>query len=345
VLCTSPAAAQHEPDPSHTAPGSEPSPRERAKQLVEEGFRHFEQGDLAGACERFERSIAEHASAEGLLNAGICRDHAGDALGALEAFEAALVAAAEQPDPAVRAGYREDLPRRIAAVQPKICALTVQLPAGASALVDGQLALSPDQPVSLNAGAHRLEARAADGRSHARELSLTPGQRLHLDLRDSLAPLAPVAPPPAPTLGAVPGPGALAATPAGLDPGVVDPPSRFGAWPVALAGSAGAALLGALLAGRVSSGAMDDLDRICEPEPDPETDKRTCVGQKASDAVDRANDYALAADLLLLGGGVLAGTGLVLWLIDEADSPAATGVTQLGIDCALGCGLSAQGRF
>jgi Tfp pilus assembly protein PilF len=122
VLCTSPAAAQHEPDPSHTAPGSEPSPRERAKQLVEEGFRHFEQGDLAGACERFERSIAEHASAEGLLNAGICRDHAGDALGALEAFEAALVAAAEQPDPAVRAGYREDLPRRIAAVQPKICA-------------------------------------------------------------------------------------------------------------------------------------------------------------------------------------------------------------------------------
>ena len=103
--------------------------------------------------------------------------------------------------------------------------------------------------------------------------------------------------------------------------------------PWTLVGVGGAVLAGGIVTGLVAAHRASDLeddcpDHVCEED----------LSQR-----DQAHDTAVAADILMGTGLVLAGAG-VTWLILTKDDDASA--TSFSAACVLdGCGATLRGRF
>lgn len=182
-----------------------------------------------------------------------------------------------------------------------------------------------DDPTNLGlrAGAHTLTA-SAQGKSQTWEIVLTPGQQAEhrFDFAEP-APSSPVhtAPPPA-------------ATPA--DSGGASPLRVTG---FVTAGVGVAALLGGGITGLLSKQREDSAREQCAGNVCP---------SGAREDFDSAESFATLTNVLLIGGGVLAATGVTLILVGGSSSderPAAARLTLTPAPFAEGGGLWASGTF
>jgi hypothetical protein len=115
---------------------------------------------------------------------------------------------------------------------------------------------------------------------------------------------------------------------------------RLGPLPVALFGGGLALVVGGIVSGQVSSAKRDELRRGCTGV-DPDTGQRLC-GPDLAGTRQSMKDLALLADVAWIGGVLLAGAGVTVFLLDDgAEQPAG-----IAVGCFMGgCGLSTEGRF
>jgi hypothetical protein len=316
----------------------------RAESLFEEGLALQRLGQVEQACERFEASTVLAALPHALLQVGNCREP-DDPLGALASFESALDAAGKVTDSTRRQAYEGAAKKRIASLEARIPTLIVYPPPSPNVRVE-IAAATGGEPLAmtrfgearrLNPGKYKLTASAPGAEPYVLDLELKSEQRLELDI----PPLDPVkgeaaagkAEPASPTEPASP-----------MEPAApMSEPSeglRFGTGPVVLASAGGALILTSLITGRISSSARSELDQECSP-PDEVTGLRACDASLA-DTKSRVEDYALATDVLWIGGSLLAGAGITWFLLDQKDSESPA----IEAACSgVGCNLLMKGTF
>ena len=335
---------------SPPARAEEPSPeaRARAEEAFEAGLKSRQRGQHALACEQFEASVSEAGSPHGWLQVGSCRE-ATSLTGALEAFEAALEAARAVPDATRRSAYEVAARERIDQIERRVPSVTFRpspTPGTSVEVVAAghEAGVSVDRfdvPVRLNPGRYQVRVSAPGTRSHQIDIELHEAERREIELPaleplvvEEAVPPAPVPPEPVPT--AVPQTVPMDPEPITRDDGG----ARFGVWPYVLFGG-GVALVGAgVVMGQLAMNERDELRNNCGAL-DPSTGRRICPNDQAG-TKGRMEDYALAADLLWVGGALLAGTGVTLFVLDRtSETP-----TEVAAGCfELGCGLRASGSF
>jgi outer membrane biosynthesis protein TonB len=109
--------------------------------------------------------------------------------------------------------------------------------------------------------------------------------------------------------------------------------------PFILMGSGGAMVLGSIITGVMASSAQSELEDECP-------DKQCPADSDLEDTKSRGQTLAVVTDVLLFGGIAVAGTGLVLFLLEGAEEePAGEGVTA-GLACApTGCAGAVRVSF
>lgn len=305
----------------------------RAEELFESALSQQRLGQFEQACETFEASAKLATLPHALLQVGNCRERS-DPLGALASFEAALAAADTVTDSSRRQAYEGAAKKRIEALLARIPTLTfhrpptrgVQIEVAAEPGGAAQVVTRFGEPRRFNPGKYRVTASAPGSEVYLLNLELKPAQRLEIDI-PWLAPLPHRSGEGGAAEGAMP----------------LDEPSgalRLGVWPLALTGAGGALILTSLVTGRISSTARGELEKECE-ETDELTGLRVC-GASLAGTKQRVEDYALATDLLWIGGTLLAGAGVTWFLLDQN----APQEPKLNAGCsATGCGVSMAGSF
>lgn len=317
--------------------------RARAESLFERGLAFQRQGQTAPACKAFEQSAAVMPTPHAFLQVGNCREP-GDPAGALASFEAALAAAEGVAHPARRAAYERAALSRIEPLRQRVPTLTlwpsptpgsrVEIMPGTSG--SAHQVTSFGSPARFNSGRYRLRAAAPGHRELTLDIDLAPAQHLVIRLpalaelseRDEHSADSSLTPVPAPASSAP-----LAAESDGSSGGI-------GIVPIALAGTGATLLVASFVTGRISSAARGDLEDDCAP-PDPATGLRACSPSLAA-TKQQARDYAVATDVLWVGGAALAGAGIAWFLLDDGggDSP------RVGGGCSFdGCGVALSGSF
>jgi hypothetical protein len=309
------------PGPAHAEPAPSTSAIERADAAFEEARELFDQGRFKEACDKFELSMQLDPSPGTLLNLGNCYEPQGDLVRALAAFERALADAQKTPDVKRRELWTSAARERIAALSARVPEIVVRgAPEGGVVTLDGT-PITPDEKQRLNPGRHTIEATAPGKRRFERSVELSAGQKLELELPalEAEAPAAVLSPPPVDS-----------------EPPPSDRAAGFGPWPYILAGTGAALLGGSLVTGLMARSKADELDRECQNgrcDPSLENVK------------DSAETLALTTDVLWIGGALLAGAGVTLFVIDATSGPdEATTAIRTGCFDA-GCGLLASGRF
>jgi hypothetical protein len=345
---------------SPMAAGVEPTSdaREQAQSLFEAGLKRKDSGQTQAACELFEASVLVSPSPHGWLQVGVCRETS-DPVGALTSFEAALATAAAVPDAARRTAYESAARGRIEKLAPVVPTITFRRSPSAGVSVEviasgrelGTVVQVFDEPLRFNPGRYQVRARAAGRPPYVIDLELGAGQR-HVVALPAFDP-SPSSPAPAASGPAAPLPG-LGSGPISVasgehEAGVPSAPapaaerdelgSRFGALPAVLVGGGGALVVLGIVSGQLSSSARDELRRHCAA---PDARGQRLCGSDQADNKRRLERFALAADALWIGGALLAGTGITLFVIDrdrQATSEVVAGCF------SGGCGLAAQGSF
>jgi hypothetical protein len=252
-----------------------------ADRLFRDGRALLKDGRIAEACVRFEDSLALDRAFGTLLNLGDCWERLGRTASAWRAFgEAAELARADgRPDRIALATSR------VAAVEPRLCRLSVEVAPGSALVVsiDGRR-VDPGTPVLVDPGRHVIEASGV-----FREIVdvSQPGTRV---VRVAATPAEAIGPPPAPLVDR------------GAD-------RRLAGQIVAGAGVVAVAA-GAVFGVRAAQRWSDAQDACGEP------------GCPMS-SVDGAREAGRDADLstgFLAGGLVAVAGGMILWLT-APDSP------------------------
>jgi len=317
--------------------------RARAQAAFDAGLKSKEQGDTAGACERFEASVALAPSPHAWLQVGTCRQST-DLSGALAAFEAALREAEGVSDPNRRGAYQVAARERIAQVTrrvPLVIFRASPTPGARVHVTGSDVTGSPGAAVAVdrfgealrfNPGQYQVRVSAEGSHPHEFELALAEGEQ-----HEVLLPALPKAPPVATAL-AVPVEAAAPVPPVAPQP-AVDEGSRYGILPVALLGGGGALVVLGVVSGQLALAERDELREDCPPVAG--GDARRCPSAKADDK-QRLQRYAVASDVLWVSGAVAAAAGLTLLLLDgPSGSPA-----EVSAGCFdSGCGVRAAGRF
>jgi tetratricopeptide (TPR) repeat protein len=116
--------------------------------------------------------------------------------------------------------------------------------------------------------------------------------------------------------------------------------------PFILMGSGGAMIIGGVVVGIMSSGKESELEDLC-PDGDcgtPTPEKK----QQVSDLQSSGESLSLVADILLFGGIAVAGTGAVLFVLDQmgGDASEADSGTSASLACGPGlCGATFRTAF
>ncbi len=172
-----------------------------AETLYNEGRRLVEEGKFQEACPKFAESYRIDPATGTLLNLAACQEALGRYASAWTQYQEAVIAARrdQRPD---RVSYAQE---RLAAIEPKLSWLTIQVPVAAR--VEG-LALTLDGvrigeaafgvATPIDAGVHHVEASAPGYRAWTEELSITKeGERYTLNVPAlEPAPEEPAPPPP-----------------------------------------------------------------------------------------------------------------------------------------------------
>lgn len=296
-----------------------------AREHFKAGVRHLQDPDGAryeDAYREFRAAYATTPSPKILGNIGLCAmklERDGEAIDAYTRY------LAEVPD--VDAEERDQITKDLQAMKSGVVRVTLAFKgAGAVTFVDTRTPttgipvvnvygpVSGETSIGVRPGRHRIEARAANGdQAAAWELDAAPGsQAQHLFV---------VAPKEVPQ---------SVKTPVHLE----DPPSHVAPWTLTIAG--GAMLVGGAVTGAIAMSKYQKLESRC---PD-----STCPTNSGLDADrDSIKRYTRATDILLIGGGVVAATGIV-WLI--ATPSARPTDKDVAIGCgAGGCTFTLMGRF
>ena len=171
---------------------ADPQAKAQAQTLLGQGTKLYEQGDVAGALEKFNAAYAAYASPKLMFNIGQCNRDLSRPVEALEAFEKFLASAADA-SPEMAADARKS----VAQLQKKLGRIQIDCEtAGAEVSVDGKsvgLAPLPD-PIWATPGHHQVTAKHASAALAIEDVDVTAGSVSTVTVR--LAPLAvPVAAP------------------------------------------------------------------------------------------------------------------------------------------------------
>lgn len=112
------------------------------------------------------------------------------------------------------------------------------------------------------------------------------------------------------------------------------------ALPVSLAGGGVLLVLSGVVMGQLSTSERRQLERECSA-PDAGSAQRRCSSELAG-TKQRMENLALAADVLWVGGSLLAAAGIGLFIVDQSPDDA----PPVAAACAPSrCGLSVTGQF
>jgi hypothetical protein len=299
-LCAAQGAAQTEPVDEGT--------RAAARELVLEGWKHFDAGDCVSALDRFERAGKLVRDAPTIpLGAGRCLERLGRWVEAAERYRAAMHITLDAGASEVLQRARADAERALAALVPRIPTLEIALE-GESATEVALTLGGREFPAALvgvarpiDPGTHELVARWRGGGEERRELAVREGARERVVLRRpagaSAPPPAPPALPPAAPPPPPPRAEALAEVPSPIVPVVGWVGVALGA-----AGMVGGTILG--LAVLQEQGRLDEggcRDGVCPPA--------------LAEDVDSYNTLRVASTATLVGGAVVLGASVLLLVV------------------------------
>jgi serine/threonine-protein kinase len=298
-----------------------------AEALFDQGIAHMREGKLEQACGELERSQSLERGIGTMLYLAECYEKLGRNASAWALFrEAASVAAAQGEAERARVGAQ-----RADRLAPTLSRLTLQVPAENK--IDGFELTRNGQPVRaatwavavpVDPGQHVLAASAPGRLSWSQTVTVRPGgERLELQV-----PALAVDPNAAAASAATPMVAPPPAEPAPPLADAVAPPAATttSRWPVQrtialIVGGVGVVGLGigGYFGARAISknGEAEDLatDTRC-----PEDDGKTCGDPRPVELTEQASDAAALSTVFMIGGGVLAATGIVLFVTASEDA-------------------------
>ncbi len=291
---------------------AEPTLEERAaaETLFVEGKELVEKGELAPACDRFQKSQALDPQVGTLLYLATCHEQIGKTATAYIEFKDALVQA-EASGKADRKQQAEDGIKRVEPLLSKLT-ITAKSPAvGQRVLVNGREVKVLDTALPYDPGPLEIAAEAQGKKRFTTTVTLEKGAALAVEV------------------------------PVLEDEVPVEPPSRDHTLAFIVGGSGlGVAALGFVFGG-VALGMKNAADEKC--------DGLLC-SQEGLDQHEQANAWAWASNVSLIVGGAAVATGVVLFFVyDPAPANKATKVSRFlllpSVDPSSGAGVVAAGVF
>jgi hypothetical protein len=273
-----------------TARAAEPSPADKslAQSLFDEGRHLMDQGRYADACPRLADSERLDPGGGTVLNLALCYDKLGKLALAYSTYEDAIsLAITEQRH------ERETFAReRVAALAPRLPHLTLVVTGSdaASVTLDGSSVPRSAWGLStaVDPGEHTVAATAPGFAPSKTTLTLAEGEAR--DVSVALAPLAPLAPPPA----------APAYSPAVYVPlPPPEPATRRSTAFYVLGGLAGASLVASAVTGGIAWAAHESVASKCSTATD------FCSDPSGISDASRARTFAWISTGTLVAGGVL----------------------------------------
>jgi len=297
-----------------------------AEALFEDANKLMEEGQYGAACERFEQSQKADPGVGTLLNLGRCYALTGRLASAWAIYREAA-SAARASGQGDRARVAEENAREL---RPRLSELALLVPAaqprGYELLMDNNLVSSVQFGLSVpvDAGQHLLVARAP-GYDQWSSVIQVGGSGAHKTVQiPALTPLPVDAPPAAPA--------EVAASPR------FEPAPGATAMPMADAGGSGGlsgqkltgviVASGGLLAvgtgvgfGLHAKGLDDDAKKVCGAQG--------CSTQQGEDLNQRARNWATAANVAYVAGGLALGAGAFLYFTGQSEPAAQSGSWQV----------------
>ncbi len=273
-----------------------------------------DQGQWAEASQRLDAIAKVRMTPQVRFHIALCDEHLGRLVSALNGFQQARVEAG----PAGAAEVAEESEQHIAALQPRIPSLRIALPADTpspSVQVDGQPVVTAllAVPLPLDPGQHAVVVEAPGRSTFARDVALSEGQSLTLEVVLPKAEPPPAAAPPVPESPRnKPAPTPM---PARQPP---EPPSSSAPGWIVM-GAGGALLVGAGVAALVRSSAISDIDKSCPShiDCDPSLENTRSRAQTSG---------TIAAVLGATGVATVAAGGVLLYLSTKSSSHEQTAV-------------------
>jgi serine/threonine-protein kinase len=303
------------------------SRRVAAEALFDSGLSHMREGQFAEGCAQLEQSLGLDRAVGAMMYLAECYERLGRVASAWLMFrEAASQARAEG-----QMERSQTSEQRAAQLEPKLPRLVVRVSApnsvsGLTIELNGEKV--PDTawgvPLPVDPGDNQVDAHAPGYRAFSVKQQLAAnGETVVVQVPAlAVAPNTPAAPAAAISSPLDPPPSAAPATQPRALP-LQDDESSSASWqkPVAI-GAAGAGLVALGIGTYFGVHAIslnDAAEKLC-PNPDNHCDDSRGLAYSSD-----ANQAANLANVFLIGGGVLAATGIVLWLTaPSADEPAAS---------------------
>jgi tetratricopeptide (TPR) repeat protein len=307
LLALSPASAEAQDDDAYPA-------------TIAEAVAEFQAGNWAEAKTLFRKAHQLRPSARTLRGLGIVAFELRQYVEAADYLRQALADRRNPLSPAQKEATRAQIERAASFIG----RFDVEIsPEDASISVDGSPASLQEGALLLDVGPHEVTVSAPGHRSQSRKLLVEGGtvRQLEFHLSPSAAPRVP----PAHVRPAAPPRPPAESQATGIPTGAV-----------AVAGIGAAALLASAVTGTMALAAARSLEDACGPVGIP-------CDERHADKAHRAEDLALATDVLWISGGALLGTGLIWWLSSSGNSePPADVSFSLSRDAA---GVRFRGRL
>jgi hypothetical protein len=286
----------------------EPLPGDRAVAFAQEGLKHYEAGAWAEALDKFEKAEAASHSAVFVLYVARAQRSLGKLLAARETYK--KLVAEKLPDDAL-ASWRQaqaDGRGELAALEPSIPSVVVSAPGASAAarVVVGDRPAEVGKPLEVDPGNYKIVIVDGDRRAEA-QVEVRPGER---ERQVALAFGGPVGTGPGPGPGPNP-PVEEAQTEGSLAPGI------------ALLAVGGAGLIAGAVLGGLALKMDGDIKETCPELECPAGTVRAAVEDDRSTMLTMAD----ASTGLLIAGGVVAATGLVLVIVRPGGSDAQPAVS------------------
>ncbi len=292
-----------------------------AEQLFEDGLALRDEGEVQAACAKFDASMDAEPSGGAALNVGRCAEENGKTATAWASYKRAVVLF-RSTNEGERRGFAEEQVARIAPTLSMLTIRATEVP-GLEVTLNGEPlpigALGTAVPV--DPGEQVIEARAEGFEPAAASVTVGPNGAAQSVTIPDLMPLAE---------------GSDATTEEGVDPLVLSGGILLGV-------GATAAIVGGVIGGLVIGDANEARD-VCG---DDQTCDQSPEQQDAKELAETAKGRALAADILVIGGSLVAvgGAALLIFglLSDDDETKTVWHVTpMLGPKAA---GISVGGAF
>src|SRR5262245_22215403 len=172
--------AQPPPPPGAAAPAAPASQIEDARRHFQQGVALYNDGDFSGALAEFEAAYKAHPTPGVLYNIGLTLKALRRYTDAIEKLEQYL-----RDDSKLSVERRNEVKQLTGEMRALLADVTIYVvPDGASVLLDGRtIGTSPLKPVGIPAGNHVLEGVADGYKSARKEILVTAGVPMALELK------------------------------------------------------------------------------------------------------------------------------------------------------------------